>query len=230
MATTEQTPGRPLPDSYPVTARTTPSRHRDRAGYGAGAIHQVLDEALICHVGCVVDGEPLVLPNIHSRVGDVLYLHGSTGARVARQAAAGGVPVCVTVTLLDGLVLARSQFNHSMNYRSVVVRGVATAVTEPAEKAAALASVVEHVVAGRAAHSRAPLPRELAATQVLRVPLREASLKHRAGGPGDDPEDLGLPYWAGVLPVATVFGAPQGASDLAPGIDVPPHVTGYGRP
>jgi nitroimidazol reductase NimA-like FMN-containing flavoprotein (pyridoxamine 5'-phosphate oxidase superfamily) len=219
---------------YPATARTVPTRQRDRACFDAEAIHAVLDAAPICHLGMVVDGEPLVLPTIHARVGDRLYLHGSTGSRLARLAAAGpadgpaGVPVCVTVTLLDGLVLARSQFHHSMNYRSVVVRGRAELVTDPDERARALAAVVEHVVPGRSSASRPGDARELAATAVLRVPLREATLKQRSGGPNDDPDDRGLPYWAGVIPVTSITGTPQPAADLRAGVALPQHVSRLG--
>lgn len=216
--------------SYPQTPRTTPTRQPGRVAYDAGSIHAVLDEALICHLGFVLDGEPLVLPTIHGRVGDVLYLHGSTGARLTRAVPPEGLPVCVTVTLVDALVLARSQFHHSMNFRSVVVRGLATLVDDPAERDVALRAIVDHVVPGRSAASRPGDRRELAATAVLRVPLAESSLKQRAGGPNDDDEDLGLPYWAGVLPVRTAFGDPEPAEDLAAGITVPEHVSGYRRP
>jgi uncharacterized protein len=215
---------------YPAGPRTTPTRKADRAVYDAAEVHAVLDEAVFCHVGLVVDGEPVVLPSIHARIGRDLYLHSSTGARLARLTAAAdraevaegadrGLPVCVTVTLLDGLVLARSQMHHSMDYRSVVVRGRAETVTDPAEKDRALAAIVDHVVPGRSTASRPANARELAATAVLRIRLTEATLKRRSGPPSDDPEDLGLPYWAGVIPVTTVFGAPLPAADL--GLDVP---------
>jgi hypothetical protein len=208
---------------YPAGPRTTPTRKPDRAVYDAGAVHAVLDEAVICHVGLVVDGEPVVLPSIHARIDRDLYLHSSTGARLARLAAAaeGGLPVCVTVTLLDALVLARSQMNHSMDYRSVVVRGRAETVTDPAEKDRALAAIVDHVVPGRSTGSRPANARELAATAVLRIRLTEATLKRRSGPPSDDPEDLGLPYWAGVIPVTTTFGTPRPAADQDPDVPVP---------
>jgi nitroimidazol reductase NimA-like FMN-containing flavoprotein (pyridoxamine 5'-phosphate oxidase superfamily) len=214
---------------YPQNARTTPTRQRERACYAVDAVHAVLDEALICHVGVVVDGEPVVLPTIHARVGRTLYLHGSTGSRLTRLAADGGVLVCVTVTLLDGLVLARSQFHHSMNYRSVVVRGRAELVTDPQEKDSALTAVVEHVVPGRAAGSRPADAKELAATAVLRVALEEVSLKQRTGPPSDDDEDLGLAHWAGVVPVTATFGTPKPAPDLAETVAVPEHVAGCAR-
>jgi nitroimidazol reductase NimA-like FMN-containing flavoprotein (pyridoxamine 5'-phosphate oxidase superfamily) len=219
------------PAGYPPTPRTTPTRLRERAGYGEQAVHAVLDEALICHLGFVVDDEPVVLPTIHARVGQTLYLHASTGARLARSVPDGGIPVCVTVTLLDGLVLARSHFHHSMNYRSVVVHGRATLVQDPAERAEALAAIVEHVAPGRAALTRGPDTQELAATAVLRLPLAEVSLKVRTGPPIDDEPDLGLPFWAGVLPVNTSYGPVQSAPDLIEtAAEVPEHLRGYRRP
>jgi nitroimidazol reductase NimA-like FMN-containing flavoprotein (pyridoxamine 5'-phosphate oxidase superfamily) len=215
--------------AFEPTARTTPTRKRERTTYDRDAVHAVLDEALVCHVGYVVDGAPVVVPTIHARRGDVLYLHASSGARLARLGAGEGVPVSVVVTLLDGLVLARSQFNHSMNYRSVAVHGVARRVTDAAELDAALAAVVEHVAPGRSAESRPGTPKELAQTAVLRLPLDECVLKARAGQAGDDDGDLGLPHWAGVVPVRTVFGTPE----PAPGCEaaaVPGYLADYRRP
>ena len=211
-------------DALDPTPRTTPTRNRDRVAYDRERIHAVLDEAVLCHVGFVVDGAPVVLPQLHVRVGEALYLHASSGARAMRGAAADGIPLCVTVTLVDGLVLARSAFNHSVNYRSVVVHGQARLVEDPAEKEAALAALVDAVVPGRSAGSRAPDRRELAATSVLRLPLTEASLKERSGPPGDDPDDLGLPHWAGVLPLRTVAGPPLPAPDLPADVPLPEHV------
>jgi nitroimidazol reductase NimA-like FMN-containing flavoprotein (pyridoxamine 5'-phosphate oxidase superfamily) len=215
--------------TYPASPRTEPTRLRDRVGYDRATVHAVLDEAVVCHVGFVVDGRPVVLPQLHARVGDRLYLHGSTGARGLRLATDGGLDVCVTVTLVDGLVLARSAFHHSINYRSVVALGTATVVTDPAEKSAALDALVDAVVPGRSAGSRAPDRRELAATTVLVLPLEEVSVKVRTGPPSDDDEDLGLPHWAGVLPLRTVAGPPEPAPDLAEGIDVPAHVADWTR-
>jgi len=216
--------------SYPPTPRTSPSRNAGRISYDRAAVHAVLDEALVCHVGFVVDGQPVVLPQLHARVDDTLYLHGSTGARGLRSASAGGLDVCVTATLTDGLVLARSAFHHSINYRAVVAHGTAVLVTDAAEKTAALAALVEAVAPGRAAGTRAPSAKELAATAVLRLDLVEVSLKVRTGGPNDDPEDRNLPYWAGVLPLSTVAGDPEPALDLSAGIAVPAHVNGWARP
>ncbi len=216
--------------SYAPSARTSPSRHAGRVSYDRAAVHAVLDEALVCHVGFVVDGLPVVLPHLHARVGDTLYLHGSTGARALRAAGDGGLDVCVTVTLTDGLVLARSAFHHSVNYRTVVAHGPAVPVTDADEKAAALVAVVEAVAPGRSAGTRAPSPKELAATAVLRLDLDEVSLKVRTGGPNDDPEDHALPHWAGVLPLAVTAGTPEPAAGLAPGAGVPSHVQGWARP
>jgi len=215
---------------YPATERTTPTRHSDRARYDVQAISAVLDEAITCHVGYVDDGEPIVVPTIHTRVDDQLYLHTSSGSRLAKLAGAeGGTPVCVTVTLLDGLVLARSQFNHSMNYRSVVVRGTGTAVTDGQEKLDALAAVVEHIAQGRGRHSRPPTGKELAATALVRVPIAEASLKSRNGPPNDDEGDHELPYWAGVITVRTSYGPAFPAPDLPYDVPVPQQLANYTR-
>ena len=215
--------------SYPPTPRTTPTRHAERVGYDRAVVHAVLDEAVVAHVGFVVDGRPVVLPQLHARVGDLVYLHGSTGARALLAARDTGLDVCVTVTLVDGLVLARSAFNHSINYRSVVVHGRATVVEDPEEKAAALAALVDAVVPGRFAATRGPDRRELAATTVLRLPLAEVSVKVRSGPPVDEPEDLALAHWAGVLPLATVPGPAVPAPELPADAEVPEHVRGWRR-
>jgi nitroimidazol reductase NimA-like FMN-containing flavoprotein (pyridoxamine 5'-phosphate oxidase superfamily) len=216
--------------SLPVTARTTPTREAHRVSYDRAAVHAVLDEALVCHVGFVVDGRPVVLPQLHARVGDELYLHGSTGARALRAAAGGGLDVCVTVTLVDGLVLARSGFESSVNYRSVVVHGTASVVPDGPPKIAALDALVDAVAPGRSAELRRHKRREMAATTVLRLPLTEASVKARTGPPEDDPDDVGTDTWAGVLPLRTVAGTPEPAPDLADGIPVPASVSGWHRP
>ncbi|SEQ57913.1 pyridoxamine 5'-phosphate oxidase family protein [Microlunatus flavus] len=216
--------------TYTPTDRTTPTRLRERVSYDREAVHAVLDEAVLCHVAFVADGLPVVLPQLHVRVGESLYLHGSTGARAMRGSRDDGLDVCVTVTLLDGLVLARSAFHHSANYRCVVAHGRAHLVTDPAEKDEALRHLVDAIVPGRSDHVRGPDRRELAATALLRLDLEEVSYKHRAGPPGDDAEDLDLPWWAGVLPVrGAVPDAPVPAPDLAPGIAVPDHVRGWRR-
>lgn len=217
------------PEFEPVP-RTTPTRSRERVGYDRAAVHAVLDEATVCHVGFVVDGEPVVLPQLYVRVGERIYLHGSSGARALRMAAGPGLPVCVTVTLVDGLVLARSAFHHSINYRSVVAHGTASVVADAVEKSEVLTALVEAVVPGRSSEVREPSARELAATTVLRLPLLEVSLKARTGPPGDDPDDVALPYWAGVLPVATSTGQPVPAPDLPSAVSLPAHLLGYGVP
>lgn len=217
------------PEFEPVP-RTTPTRSRERVGYDRTAVHAVLDEATVCHVGFVVDGEPVVLPQLHVRVGDQLYLHGSTGARALRMAAGPGLPVCVTATLVDGLVLARSAFHHSINYRSVVAHGTALVVIDAVEKSKVLTALVEAVVPGRSSEVREPSARELAATTVLRLPLREVSLKARTGPPGDDPDDAALPYWSGVLPVTTTTGRPVPAHDVPSAVPLPAHLLRYGVP
>ncbi|MEV1145621.1 bifunctional pyridoxamine 5'-phosphate oxidase family protein/GNAT family N-acetyltransferase [Micromonospora sp. NPDC049799] len=199
---------------YPPTPRTTATRVRDRMSYDADAAHAVLDEAYHCVLSFTVDGEPRALPTLHVRVGDTLYLHGSTGSRPLLAARGDGLPVCVAVTLLDGLVYARSQFHHSANYRSVVVHGTAGLVTDEREKAAAMTALVEKVGAGRSAESRPPSRRELAETAVLALPLREVSTRSRTGGVSDDPADLDLPHWAGVVPLRLTSGAAEPAEGV----------------
>ncbi|MGC5243030.1 pyridoxamine 5'-phosphate oxidase family protein [Streptomyces albogriseolus] len=213
--------------SYAPTERTVPTRSPQRASYDKDLVHAILDEGYVCHLGFVRDGAPVVLPTLYGRVGEVLYVHGSTGSRPLRAAGQSGqgLPVCLTVTHVDGLVLARSAFHHSLNYRSVVVHGTAYDVSDPEEKRRALDTLVDHVVPGRAADSRPADKKELAATAVLRLPLAEVSAKLRTGGVNDEPEDLSLPHWAGVLPVRTAYGTPEPAPDLAPGTEVPAYLT-----
>jgi len=213
------------------TPRTTVRRLPDRARYDRDTVHAILDEGLVCHVGFVDEGQPFVIPSSYARVGDRLVLHGSAASRMLR-ALAGGAPACVTVTLLDGLVLARSGFHHSMNFRSVVVLGRATEVTDPGEKRLALDAIVEHVAPGRAAGVRPPSEGELRATRVVWLPLDEASAKVRTGPPKDDEADYALPVWAGELPLRLEPLEPIADPRLGPGIEPPPHVTGWrrGRP
>ncbi len=192
-------------------------RVADRGRYDSDTIHSILDAALVSHVGLVSGGRPIVLPMLHGRDGDALYLHGSVASRLQRTLA-GGVDVCVTATIVDGLVFARSTFHHSMNYRSVVVLGRAHAV-EGDEKVRGLRTIAEHLTPGRWAESREPNPAELRQTSVLRLPIDEASAKIRTGGPIDDDVDIDLPVWAGVLPFATGWGEPVDAGDLPPGVD-----------
>jgi nitroimidazol reductase NimA-like FMN-containing flavoprotein (pyridoxamine 5'-phosphate oxidase superfamily) len=183
-------------------------RYKGRGPYDRDLIDAILDEAIVCHIGVVQeDGSPMVLPTLYARDGDVLYVHGSPASRLLR-AGKKGVDVCLTVMLLDGFVMAKSAFHHSINYRSVVVFGTAEEVTDDAEKARALELLVDHVHPGRSAECRAPNAKELKATLVLRLPLDEASAKVREGGPIDDEEDLALPWWAGVIPVRTIRDEP----------------------
>ncbi|MEV0965804.1 pyridoxamine 5'-phosphate oxidase family protein [Streptomyces sp. NPDC049910] len=218
------------PPSYRATDRTVPTRARERASHDRALVHAILDETSVCHLGFVRDGAPVVLPTLYGRVGDTLYVHGSTGSRPLRMAghagqAGPGLEVCLTVTHVDGLVLARSAFHHSVNYRSVVVHGTARQVTDPEEKRTALDSLVDHVVPGRSADSRPANAKELAATAVLRLDLDEVSAKVRTGGPSDDPEDLALPYWTGVVPLVRGYGAPVPADDLAPSVPLPAYLS-----
>ncbi|MHC5258286.1 pyridoxamine 5'-phosphate oxidase family protein [Streptomyces sp. UC4497] len=214
--------------SYAPTDRTTPTRSKERAAYDHALVHSILDETYLCHLGFVRDDAPVVLPTLYARVGERLYVHGSTGSRPLRMAGQRdpGLPVCVTVTHVDGLVLARSAFHHSINYRSVVVHGTAHQVTDAEEKRLALDAIVDHVVAGRSADSRAANAKELAATAVLRIDLSEVSAKVREGGPNDEPEDMDLPHWAGVVPVQRGYGELLPSDDLADGIDVPSYLKG----
>src|SRR5947208_3945139 len=186
---------------------TTVRRLAARGNYDRATIHAILDEALICHVGFVAGERPVVIPTIHVRIGDTLYFHGSAASRMLRSLK-DGIDACVTVTLLDGLVLARSAFHHSMNYRSVVVLGRGHEVTDREEKVRALEAIVEHVVPGRAAIVRAPSESELKQTLVIAMPLEEASAKIRTGPPIDDEADYALDVWAGVIPMSLVKGKP----------------------
>ena len=217
--------------AYRPTPRSTPTRYRERAQYDRETVHEILDEALICHLGYLGAGRPVVLPTTHARLDDTLYLHGSTGSgpMLAARAAPSGLPVCVTATLVDGLVLARSALHHSLMYRSVVVVGDAHVVDDPAEKLRALHSLLDHIAPGRATDCRTPTARELAATAVLALDLVEVSAKVRSGGPVDEPEDCTLPHWAGVMPLRLTGGPPVPADDLDPTIAVPPYLTGYSR-
>jgi len=184
-------------------------REPQRAIYDREAVNQILDEAFLCHVGFAVDGQPYVIPTSYGRDSDkdVLYIHGSVASRMLRHLDQG-LPVCITVTLLDGLVLARSVFNHSMNYRSVVILGTATVVDDPAEKLAALRAISEHILPNRWDDSRQPNEKELKATSVLRLPINEFSAKVRVGPPVDDEEDYAFPTWAGVIPLEINSGKP----------------------
>ncbi len=207
------------------TPRSTVHRGRQRARTDRAELYATLDAGLVCHLAVVRDGAPVVLPTGYGRRGDTLYLHGSTGAAILRAAA--GAPVCVTVTLVDGVVYARSVFHHSMNYRSAVVHGTARSVIDDAERLTALETIVEHLAPGSWSHARLPSQRELAATAVLAVDLVETSVKVRSGPPVDDAADVADPgYWAGVLPLHTAWGHPDPSPDLAAPHTTPPaHIT-----
>jgi nitroimidazol reductase NimA-like FMN-containing flavoprotein (pyridoxamine 5'-phosphate oxidase superfamily) len=210
------------------TTRTRVVREPDRAVYEREDIYRILDEGFLGHVGFSVDGQPFVIPTSYGRKDANLYIHGSAASRMLRQMK-DGVSVCVTVTLLDGLVLARSIFNHSMNYRSVVVLGKAMLVDDPEEKLEALRILSEHIIPGRWDDVRQPNDRELKATSVLRLPIEEFSAKVRQGPAIDDEEDYSFPTWAGVVPLVTTIGDPIPDSRLVPPRDVPPYVKNYSR-
>jgi hypothetical protein len=205
-----------------VTARTSLRRHSERGKTDHADLLAVLDAGMICHLGVIHDGAPLVLPTAYGRIGDILYLHGSSANRSLH--AADGQQVCVTVTHLDGLVCARSAFSHSVNYRCAVIFGTARIVTGEQERLAGLRAVTEQLIPGRWDAVRAPTRKELAATSVLAIPLSEASVKIRTGPPSDEPEDLDLPVWAGVLPMAVSFGEPEPDAAPGPGIVTPDHI------
>ena len=212
--------------TYQPTERTTLRRLPERAHYDRETVRSILDEGFICHVGFVVDGQPYSLPTGYARIGETLYLHGSTGSRLGLRP---GMDVCVTVTLLDGIVLARSAFHHSFQYRSVMVLGRTRLVTDSGEKDAALTALVEHFMPGRSADARPGSGRELAATAVLALPLEEVSAKVRTGDPKDDDEDYGLPVWAGILPLVLTPGEPVPDSRLDPTIAMPSYVKDWKR-
>jgi nitroimidazol reductase NimA-like FMN-containing flavoprotein (pyridoxamine 5'-phosphate oxidase superfamily) len=214
-------------DLYQRTERTRVRRLPERAAYDRETVHAILDEGFICHVGFVAGGRPYVIPTGYARVGETVYLHGSTGSRLGMRP---GMDVCVTVTLLDGLVLARSAFHHSMNYRSVVALGRTRPVRDLEEKEAALRALVEHIVPGRSDAVRGGDRRELAATAVLALPLDEVSAKVRTGPPKDDDPDYDLPIWAGVLPLALTPGDPVPDPVLDPSVPAPGHVASWSRP
>ncbi len=216
------------PRSAP-TARSQVNRLPERARYDAADVHAILDQGLVAHVGVCVGGRPVVIPMVYGRDGDRLLLHGSVASRLQRHLT-DEADVCVTVTLLDGLVLARSSFHHSLNYRSVVVQGRARRITDPAEAGRALDCIVDHVVPGRTLEARSPTAIEVRQTSVLAVSLAEASAKVRTGGPKDDPEDLGSGIWAGVVPIAPVAGEPVAEPDLGGDVALPASLRPWRRP
>ena len=214
---------------YAPTDRTRLRRLPERGSHDTGTVHAILDEGFICHVAFTVDGQPYAVPTGYARVGETIYLHGSSGSRIGLRP---GMPVCVTVILIDGVILARAAFHHSFNYRSVMVLGRTRLVTDPKEKDEALGALVEHIVPGRGAEVRPGDHRELAATAVVAVPLEEVSAKVRRGNPVDEEQDYDLPVWAGVLPLALVAGTPVPDPRLDGSIPVPSYVAAWhrGRP
>jgi uncharacterized protein len=211
---------------YAPTPRTVPTRYASRAAYDRAAVHAVLDEALVCHVGFIRDGAPVVLPTVHARNGDTLYLHGSSGGRFSLL---DGEPVGVTVTLIDGLVLARSWLHHSAPYRSVVIHGTARVVRDEKERRDAMAALIDHIAPGRSADTRPPTKKELAMTAIVAVELAEVSLKSRGAHIGEEPEDVDLPYWAGVIPLKLTAGEPVPDEGLRADVAVPDYLIGYQR-
>ena len=210
------------------TPRTRVVREAHRGVYDRETAYKILDEGFLCHVGFVADGQPFVIPTSYGRKDASLYIHGSAASRMLRQMKEA-IPVCITVTLLDGLVLARSVFNHSMNYRSVVILGKAVLVDNPAEKLEALRILSEHIIPGRWDDARQPNERELKQTSVLRVPIEEFSSKVRTGPPIDDEEDLRFPTWAGIVPLEMKVGTPENDPTMEPGLEVPEYAKSYSR-
>lgn len=208
--------------------RAAVKRVPQRGSYDRQLAYQILDEGLICHVGFAVNGQPFVIPTAYGRIADKIYIHGSPASRMLRSLQ-GGIEVCVTVTLLDGLVLARSAFHHSMNYRSIVLFGTAEVVSDSAEKLTALKAFTEHIIAGRWDEVRSPNPQEMQGTLVLALPIDEASIKMRTGAPLDDREDYNLPVWAGQIPLALTPITPIRDPQLSPEIFTPDYVLNYSR-
>jgi len=211
---------------FTPTDRTQVKRLPKRGKYDHETVYSILDSGFVCHVGFIADGQPYVIPTNYGRAGDTLYLHGSAASRMLRTLSEG-VPVCVTVTHVDGIVLARSAFHHSVNYRSVVILGTARLVEDPAEKMEALRIFTEHVMKGRWDDVRQPTEQELKGTTVLALPLEEVSAKVRTGGPIDDEADYALPVWAGVLPLETVAKPPQPDARLKADTPIPAYLRNY---
>lgn len=217
--------------AYPQTKDNRPSRHPERAHYDVEVVHSILDEGLIAHVGFVADGRPHVLPMLYVRVGPAVYLHGSTGARINRMAVRDeSMPISVEVTLVDALVLARSVFNHSANYRSVVASGTAALVRDEQQKSELLEALVEKLIPGRSTDARAPTEDELRQTAVLKLGLEEVSAKVRSGDPLDAADDVSYPCWAGLRPLLSSWGKPVPSGDLAADIELPSYLAPEGAP
>lgn len=216
-------------ETFAPTSRTTLKRLPQRGEFDRQTVYQILDEAFVCHVGFAVEGQPYVIPTSFGRIGDKLYIHGSAASRMLRSLS-GGIPVCVTVTLIDGLVLARSAFHHSINYRSVVMLGTASLVEAAEEKFDALKAITENIIPGRWAEVREPNEQELKGTSVLSLPLVEVSAKVRTGPPKDDEEDYAIPVWAGELPLRMATEAPINDPELSPDLKPPLYIREYNRP
>lgn len=214
-----------MSDSFPKSERNTLKRLPSRGAYDRESIYAVLDAGFLCHLGFVQDGQPFVIPTAYGRQGDTLFFHGSLKSRTM-GALSEGIPACATVTHFDGLVLARSAFHHSMNYRSVLAFGQAVEIEDEAEKSEALRLISEQILRGRWEEVRLPTPNELKATSVLKMTIEEASCKVRTGGPKDDKEDYALPIWAGVVPSKAIYQAPEEDAAGVQGLEVPPSVRG----
>ncbi len=217
-----------MSETLPPTERTRVVREAQRGVYDRESIYKILDEGFICHVGFSINGQPYVIPTLFARVNDAIYFHGSAASRMLRNLSEG-IPVCVTVTLTDGFVLARSVFNHSMNYRSVVALGKAVIVDEPGKKLEALHAFTEKILPGRWNDARQPSEKELKATSILRLPLTEVSAKVRTGPPEDDALDYALSVWAGVIPVHLAYGSPIREERCDASIPVPAYAAQYRR-
>jgi nitroimidazol reductase NimA-like FMN-containing flavoprotein (pyridoxamine 5'-phosphate oxidase superfamily) len=217
-----------VPQVFPKTARNQVKRHPERGQYDAAAIYPIVDEALICHVGFVQDDQPYVVPTLHARQGDTILLHGAKGSRLLRHVESGG-ELCIAITLIDGIVLARSAFSHSVNYRSAVVFGRGVVIADESDRLQALAAFTERLIPGRWADVRQPDAVELKQTTIVAVAIESASAKILTGPPKDGEEDLALPVWAGVLPLYQASGTPLAAPGLQPGIAVPDYLRDYRR-
>ena len=212
--------------AFPKTARNKVKRLPERGHYDAATIYPIVDASLICHVGFVIDGQPFVIPTLHARQGDTILLHGAKGSRLLRHIQAGG-EVCITITLIDGIVLARSVFHHSINYRSVVLFGTGTVVADDQARLQALEAFTERLIPGRWQDARQPNALELKQTTIVAVPIASASAKLRSGPPGDEAEDLDLPVWAGILPLRQIAGTPLADPQLRPGVALPDYIRDF---
>jgi nitroimidazol reductase NimA-like FMN-containing flavoprotein (pyridoxamine 5'-phosphate oxidase superfamily) len=215
-----------LTDRFAKTNRNKVKRLPERGHYDAATIYPIVDAALICHVGFAIDNQPYVIPTLHARQGDSILLHGAKGNRLLRHIQSGG-PVCITVTVMDGIVLARSVFHHSINYRSAVLFGTGAIVEGDEERMQALEAFTERLIPGRWRDARPPSPIELKQTTIVAVPIESASAKIRTGPPKDEDEDMDLPVWAGVLPLQYVAGAPIADAQLDPGVELPDYIRDY---